>query len=258
VKQDAPEAAIHAEKIDDVLRRAAERGDISGSQLEWSIRRLAGNARRGNPRLGGRDRRQDILRAATTTFARRGYRHTTLEDIANELFMTKAGIYHYFSSKVAILEAIVEQAMVAAEDAVATGTAQRTTPTERLRRALRNYASVVLEQEAQSVSFSHFDELSSQVQAALNTRRKTIEAALRKVVEEGVALREFEVKDSHIAVFGILGAINWCCFWYDPGGRLSAEALVGELIERVLNGVVSRGPRSSVAPAPNHHLGGND
>src|SRR5437660_2617136 len=86
------------------LQRAEARGELSSGEMEWSAARLTGRIRRGNPRLEGLDRRASILSAAAEVFRRRGYNRTTIEEIAAELFLTKAGVYHYFSSKQEILE----------------------------------------------------------------------------------------------------------------------------------------------------------
>lgn len=43
--------------------------------------------------------RKKILAAATVIFGRKGIEKATLEDVANEVGMTRAGILHYFGSK---------------------------------------------------------------------------------------------------------------------------------------------------------------
>src|SRR5438874_2181587 len=94
--------------------------------MEWSAARLTGRIRRGNPRLEGVDRRESILRASAEVFRRRGYNRSTIEEIAAELLLTKAGVYHYFRSKQEILEQLCDQAMGAAERAVEMGDATAT------------------------------------------------------------------------------------------------------------------------------------
>ncbi len=51
-------------------------------------------------------RRQQILDAAWTCFARRGYHQTTMQDICKESELSPGAIYRYFPSKEAILEGI--------------------------------------------------------------------------------------------------------------------------------------------------------
>ena len=44
-------------------------------------------------------RRDEILRAATDLFSEKGYHEVTMEEIAEEMGVSKGTIYNYFSSK---------------------------------------------------------------------------------------------------------------------------------------------------------------
>lgn len=54
------------------------------------------------------ERRGDIIRAARELFQTKDYDKTTMQDIMVKLDIAKGTIYHYFSSKQEILEAVVE------------------------------------------------------------------------------------------------------------------------------------------------------
>ncbi len=47
----------------------------------------------------GRERRAEILRAALDLIGRNGFRGSTLQDIADAVGVSKAGVLHYFDSK---------------------------------------------------------------------------------------------------------------------------------------------------------------
>jgi AcrR family transcriptional regulator len=49
-----------------------------------------------------------ILRAASAEFAHRGYRNTTMNDIAKRMGVSKGALYQYFSGKDALLAAIAD------------------------------------------------------------------------------------------------------------------------------------------------------
>ena len=227
------------------LRRAEARGELSPTEVEWSVARLSGKVRRGNPRLENVDRRDDILRAAAEVFRRRGYNHATIEEIAAELFLTKAGVYHYFASKQQILEALCDRAMAAAEEAVERGMRAESEPAARLRQVLIEYTTAVLEEPVLTVLMRHLDEVGEVSLADLQRRRKGIEAKLRKTLEDGIRTGVFQTPETRIAVFGMLGAINWIYTWFKPDGRLPAEEVRDILVTLVLNGVLARRRRSS-------------
>ncbi|MBP2643332.1 MAG: ttgR [Firmicutes bacterium] len=53
-------------------------------------------------------RKDEIIKVALRLFLSRGYRYVSLNDIAEELGITKGGIYHYFSSKEELLRQAAE------------------------------------------------------------------------------------------------------------------------------------------------------
>lgn len=54
------------------------------------------------------ERRADIIKAARYLFQTKEYSKTTMQDVIESLGIAKGTIYHYFSSKEALLEAVIE------------------------------------------------------------------------------------------------------------------------------------------------------
>lgn len=230
----SPLAAVVA-----ALERAHSAGELTDEQLRWSLERVAGRLREGGGADGG-ERPAAIVAAATRIFRREGYHHATLDAVAAELGLTKAGIYHYFSSKQEILEAICEGAIAASEQALAEALGGSGSPGERLRAAAIAYASLVLTDDRLLIFIRHFDELSDLKRTQIRRRRKTISAALRKVLEEGVDVGEFDVPDPAVAVNTFFGSVNWIYSWYERGGRLSPGEVRDGLVRQVMSGVLAR------------------
>jgi AcrR family transcriptional regulator len=68
---------------------------------------------RGNtatPRLRRSERREQILAAATSAFARTGFTATSLEDIAAEAGVTRAILYRHFESKADLYRSVLDRA----------------------------------------------------------------------------------------------------------------------------------------------------
>ena len=57
-------------------------------------------------------RRNEILDIAQQLVYTKGYEHMTIQDILDDLQISKGAFYHYFDSKGALLEALVERMMV--------------------------------------------------------------------------------------------------------------------------------------------------
>lgn len=65
------------------------------------------------------DTRTRILEVASRHFRERGYSDTSMQEIADELGVTKAALYYHFGSKVEILRALVEPIFSAIEGILA-------------------------------------------------------------------------------------------------------------------------------------------
>ncbi|UZN03959.1 TetR/AcrR family transcriptional regulator [Cellulomonas sp. S1-8] len=61
------------------------------------------------PRAGTQARREEIVRAASRTFAAKGYRTGSLVDVAEQVGITHAGVLHHFGSKEQLLVAVLQQ-----------------------------------------------------------------------------------------------------------------------------------------------------
>lgn len=52
----------------------------------------------------GEERKEEILATARRLFYQRGYEKTSVQDILDEMHLSKGGFYHYFESKLQLLE----------------------------------------------------------------------------------------------------------------------------------------------------------
>ena len=86
------------------------------------------------------ERPQEILDAALTVFAERGYRNTRLEDIGEAAGVTKGAIYHYFANKEDLLLRAIEHRSKEAFGRVEEIVRDRTAPVStRLRLLVRRW-----------------------------------------------------------------------------------------------------------------------
>ena len=61
-----------------------------------------------SPKLPAQTRREQLMRAAQTLFARKGYRSTTTEEIARKASLTKGALYFHFRNKEDVLFELVK------------------------------------------------------------------------------------------------------------------------------------------------------
>ena len=87
-------------------------------------------------------RRAEICRTAAQIFRERGYDATSVSDIARALGITKAGLYHYFESKEALLFEITAYGLDRVRDDVIVPVRGIRDPEERLRQLVIRHANI--------------------------------------------------------------------------------------------------------------------
>ena len=81
--------------------------------------------------------RQRIIGAALDLFGQKGFKDTTVEEIAEAADVAKGTFFNYFATKEALLETIAEQRRQELEDFLASEEAARASPVERIKLLLR-------------------------------------------------------------------------------------------------------------------------
>jgi TetR/AcrR family transcriptional regulator len=181
-------------------------------------------------------RRTEILHAALRAFRERGYFATTLDDIAERLGVGKTALYHYFPDKEAILYACHQESL-AELDRIMRGTRRYASATERLAYVIREHVRVMTDTLEGSPLAFEVPALSPARQRPIIAARDRYERALRRVITEGISAGEFREVEPKIAVFAILGAVNWIARWYRPEGSLHAQELGRQFADHLVGGL---------------------
>ena len=181
-----------------------------------------------------------IYETAARLFYERGYARSSLQDLANAVGLQKGSLYHYIDSKEDLLFGITEYAhgfFLALVDGV---DQDDLTPMARLKRTLQRHAQFAAEHFHVTAAFyNDRASLSLERQQRVVETRDAYEAKLRRLVRDGQAAGEFASDlDPRLAVFGILGMVNWIHQWYRPDGPLSppdiAEVLATMCVRALL------------------------
>jgi AcrR family transcriptional regulator len=193
----------------------------------------------------------EICRTAAQIFRDRGYDATSVGDVARALGMTKAGLYHYFDSKEALLFEIMTFGVERVRDEVVTPALAVRDPEERLRQIVLRHARIATNGRG---AVAH---LGDEIRALPPAARKQIEERWRRYfdlirdtlteLKQSGRLRDV---DTTVAAFSILGMVLWLPRWFRQGGRLSQEKVAVELANLALAGLVRTGMPATVGSTP--------
>ena len=174
----------------------------------------------------GPDRRSEILDLAAEIFSKKGYRVSTLNDIADRLGVTRAALYYYFASKQEILTAIMDDAGRALLEAVRAQNASGLPPSERLRRIIRSHVHIATEHRyVLGVYLAEKGSLTDEDRAAIEAGEREYVRAVADTIEEGVAAGEFAPVPAQPAAMLLMGMVSWTPRWFQTTGDLTCEGL---------------------------------
>jgi TetR/AcrR family transcriptional regulator, cholesterol catabolism regulator len=193
--------------------------------------------------------REAIIDVAVRLFGEKGYNATTMRDIAKAVGILPGSLYAHIDSKETLLIEIVEKGIerfLAIDRLLA---ASEESPEARMRIAICEHIKVVGENpERTLVVFHQWRFLSGPNRARAIAMRRRYAKAFMKIVNDGIANGDFNAKlDARLAVFGILGALNWAPEWYSPSGPMSAEEIGHKMADSLIGGLRPSSGRAAAA-----------
>lgn len=181
-------------------------------------------------------KRDAVLRAAVRMFNERGFYSTSLDDVAASLGISKRTIYHYLASKDQVLLECVTiglNQMLEAADLARKGPGSGL---DRLRKFMRRYAEVNMEDFGRCVIRTGEEALSPESRPQYLRLKRGIDTAMRGMISEAVADGSLAPLDVKMAAFTWAGALNWPARWYDPNGEKSAPEIARQMVDILLCG----------------------
>jgi TetR/AcrR family transcriptional regulator, cholesterol catabolism regulator len=181
------------------------------------------------------EQRQRILAAAVVVFSRRGYRATSMNDVAAAVDLSKPALYHYWRTKqdllVQIYESVLDESLVRARSIVAAAPS----PLEAFRGLIVDRVAYTCEhQDLLKICFEEESELPPELAEPILERRRAYEAVVLETVQAHLVATGLTLPMATKAfVNTCLGAANWVYKWYDPAGALTPREL-GEQVAAVL------------------------
>ena len=185
-------------------------------------------------------RKDQIRQKAQTLFRERGYRATSMRDLAETLGIEAASLYNHISSKEELLQQICFT--MAAEffetiEPVATGTLA---PREKLCAAIEAHLGVIAASADASAVFLHeWRHMGEPFLNDFKLMRRRYEKMFRAMIEEGIAEGIFRKTDPTIVAKTLHSGTNWT-YESDKSHRRSSREEIKEITTILIEGIVAR------------------
>lgn len=185
-----------------------------------------------------RDPHAAIKDAAAALFASKGFETSTLQEVAEAVGVTKAGVYHYFPSKEALFNAIALDVLSDLLTAARARVSQVSTPEERLKAFMLAHAAFFeANRDRYRAAFIGRGGDTRDFTPEQLAARRAYTDFLVGLLKDGREAGAFEFDDAATTARGILGMVNWMARWYRPDGRQTAVEITGDFAATLLRGL---------------------
>jgi TetR/AcrR family transcriptional regulator of autoinduction and epiphytic fitness len=159
----------------------------------------------------------DLMLLTARMVTERGYHNTNLDEIADQLDLSKASIYHYFNGKEALVRATLQACAAYVSSQLKDVAASPGTATERLSRLIRRQLEIITSEtaEAARLFLQPFD-WPEAIKEDIRGWQREHGRIFRQVIADGISDGEFDCPNEVVAHMSLQGGMNFVPSWSHP------------------------------------------
>jgi AcrR family transcriptional regulator len=179
-----------------------------------------------------------VVAASAELFDRSGFSSVTMEDIAAEIGVAKASLYHYFTSKDDILVSIHEEFIDLLHERHRERLQIGFGPEQLLLEIMADILELMETHHGHvRVFFEHHRELPVEARRRIRVKREDYETAVTEIIRRGVNEQVFRPCDPHLAALAVFGMCNWAYQWLRPNGDLRPRQIAYQFYGYLIQGL---------------------
>jgi AcrR family transcriptional regulator len=184
------------------------------------------------------NRRKQIFETAARLIRRKGYEATTMRDIASELGIEAASLYHHIKSKEQILDLICFDMALKFSNAINEVNDIYFNSEEKLRMCIHEHVKILTENpENAGVFLTAWRSLQEEQLTKFIKLRNDYEQGIKQIIREGVDEDIFDNVDLKFATLSILSTINGVNEWYKQDGEMTPTQIAIKLGDFIMGGL---------------------
>ena len=183
--------------------------------------------------------REKFLEESLKLFHKKGFKATTMRDIARQLNIEAATLYNYVNSKQEILDGVLFEIANKFLDGINHIEQSSYKPLEKIKAFVALNVRLTSENPHKiGLLVGDWKHLKEPRLTEFLKNRQTYEAKFRAIVREGIESGEMRVMDEEVATYAILSSIRWLFSWYTPEkAGINPVELEKQLIDFILKGI---------------------
>ena len=180
----------------------------------------------------GREKIEEICRKAALLFSEKGYQEATLADVSKAAGITKAGIYHYFTTKEELLFFILHNYMSGVLEKARRNFTAKATPKERIRTFIIDHIKYLDENLHESrLIINQWRNLAPKYREVIRMQQREYVDLLETGIEGLLGNSGKDADDSKLTAYILMSLCNAPYNWYRAGGKFSPERIAEEVFK---------------------------
>ena len=181
-------------------------------------------------------RRHEIFRATAPLFFEKGFRETSMREIAVAAGMGKSSLYDYFKTKDEILLWAVEDEILDVTAAAQEIVRQPIPAIERLRQVMKTHLEFLVSSKEFYLKLSfEVQRLAIESQKRIQVRRHAYQDMIRQLIDEGIQEGAFRPVDSLLVTRVLITALTPTVFTSRPTG--TPQEMLEEAFDVIMKGI---------------------
>lgn len=185
-------------------------------------------------------RKEEIKKTAARLFRKRGYKATSMRDIAEVIGIKAASIYNHIKSKQELLNDLLMEIAILFTKEMATIQNTSLNAQQKMERLIALHVRLTIEHtDAIALIAGEWIHLKEPQKQEYIELRDDYENHFKAIIEQGKSERLFKNIDTEIILFSTLSTLRWLYSWYSRNRNFNPTALEQQITECLMNGFLT-------------------
>lgn len=224
----------------------------TGAENDLGVSKTAGPQTPGSSSVRKELVENQMYETAAKLFAHRGFAGTSLQDIADEMGITRPALYYYVRSKDELLAKLVTE-ITEGNTAQILRFAKDSTlePAEKLSEIAYLMAHNRALQPTRFLLLARSEaELPQDLAELHESTKRTMLRNLIEVIKQGIAAGQFRPVNPRSAALAVIGMCNWVAWWFHEEDAASAGQVASDIADMAVASLLQAKDRITAATGP--------
>ncbi len=185
-----------------------------------------------------KSRKTEIKEAAARLFRKRGFKATSMRDIAEAVGIKAASIYNHINSKQELLNELLLEIAILFTKEMSDIQASNLDSIQKLERLIAVHVRLTVEHtDAIALISSEWVHLETPFKAKYVALRDDYENHFKMIIETGKQEGVFKNLETDIILFSTLSTLRWLYSWYNKNKKFNQIDLERQITECLMRGI---------------------